>query len=102
VQLQKMFRDQAEKHRLQESPSWHMLTCTRSSHQRFEDAAVQDFLMSARIIRGADDRSFIVEKSGATRAPSASVQTLQDQYGKDLVEVLKAVIFAVWVGRHTL
>jgi hypothetical protein len=31
----------------------------------------------------------VVDKGGATRAPSKSVQTLPDQYGKGLDEVLK-------------
>jgi hypothetical protein len=40
-------------------------------------------------ICGAGDRPFIFQKGGAARELSASVQTLQDQHGKGLVEVMK-------------
>lgn len=41
----------------------------KTSQQRFKDAAVQDFLLSARIIFGAEDRPFVVD--GASMASKA-------------------------------
>jgi hypothetical protein len=59
-----------------------------ASKVRFKTAAVQELLLSARITCGADDRPFVVDEIKdkglgliATRAFSASVQTLQDRYG---------------------
>eukprot|EP00953_Heterococcus_sp_UTEX-ZZ885_P015285 8613-Heterococcus_DN1.PRE.2 len=68
-----------------------------SSKARFKAAAVQELLLSAKTTCGADDRPFVVDEIKdkdlgliATRAFSASVQTLQDQYGiKAFIEVLK-------------
>eukprot|EP00953_Heterococcus_sp_UTEX-ZZ885_P018682 10441-Heterococcus_DN1.PRE.3 len=69
-----------------------------SSKARFKNAAVQEFLLNAMITCGADDRPFVVDEimgKGlglvATRAFSASVQTLQDPFGmKGFIEVLRA------------
>jgi hypothetical protein len=69
----------------------------KATCQKFNDAAVQELLLSARITCGADDWAFIVDDIKgkglgliATRAFSASLQTLQDQYGiKGFIEVLK-------------
>jgi hypothetical protein len=105
VQLQSLFREQVEKDWLagvaklfkKDLSNMARTYKNKESCQRFKDAAVQAFLLSAKITCGADDRPFIVDEINgkglgfvATRAFSASVQTLQDKYGiKGFVEILK-------------
>jgi hypothetical protein len=105
VQLQTLFREQDEKAWLagvaklfkKDLSNMARTYKNKESCQRFKDAAVQAFLLSAKITCGADDRPFIVDEINgkglgfvATRAFSASVQTLQDKYGiKGFVEILK-------------
>jgi hypothetical protein len=105
VQLQSLFREQDEKAWLaglaklftKELSNMARTYKNKESCQRFKDAAVQEFLLSARITCGADNRPFIVDEINgkglgliAARAFSASVQTLQDEYGiTGFVEILK-------------